>query len=152
MHHPRTLGVPRQKGEIILVSDASDVGGGSILFQFQDLNNEEIPTSAKVDGLNSDGSIRHNYPASCVLVPLGHWNWKWNDARVKYDVYQCELLAGILTLRSQFRILSGLPIIWFCDNKATKTFLDSPPPISARLRRWYTFLGHFLPHFLPLAR
>ena len=143
MSNPKTLGVPRQNGEIILVSDASDVGGGSVLFQIQDVNDEQVPPKCRVEGLHPDGSFKHTYPSTCRLVPLGHWNWKWNDARVKYDTYQRELLAGILTIGSQYRIIHGLPIIWFCDNQATKTFLEGPPPLSARLRRWYAFLGQF---------
>jgi len=150
MASPRTLGVPRRTGEIILVSDASDVGGGSILFQMQDINDEQIPPSCQVEGLNLDGSIRHTYPSTCRLVPLGHWNWKWNDSRVKYDTYQRELPAVILIIGSQYRIIHGLPIIWFCDNQATCTFLDSPPPLSARLRRWFAFLSQFRLKFIHL--
>ena len=34
------------------------------------------------DGLNRDGTLKHSYPDDkWVLVPLGHWNWKWNQAR-----------------------------------------------------------------------
>jgi hypothetical protein len=148
MSNPSVLGVPRREGEIVLISDASDLGGGSLLFQFQDLEEGEIPKQCRVDGMNPDGTLKHNYPSSCRLVPLGNFNWKWNEARSKYDVYQRELLAGILTLGSQFRIVSGLPIIWLCDNQATKTFLDGPPPMNPRLRRWYTFLSQFRLSFL----
>ena len=36
------LGVPRPKGEIILVTDACDVGGGGTLYQWQELNPNEL--------------------------------------------------------------------------------------------------------------
>ena len=40
-------------------------------------------------------------------------------------------------------MLAALPIIWFCDNQATRSFLDGSPPQNPRLRRWYTFLTLF---------
>ena len=36
------LGVPRPKGEIILITDACDVGGGGTLYQWQELNPAEL--------------------------------------------------------------------------------------------------------------
>ena len=91
--------------------------------------------------MDKQGNFVHTYTDDYRLVPLGHWNWKWNDARSKYDTYQRELLSGVLTLSSQFRIVASLPIIWLCDNQAVKTFIDSAPPSNARLRRWYVFLA-----------
>ena len=32
------LGVPRPKGGMVLISDASDVGGGGVIYQWQELN------------------------------------------------------------------------------------------------------------------
>ena len=47
------------------------------------------------EGLNRDGTLKHSYPDDkWVLVPLGHWNWKWNQARGNYFTYEQELLAG----------------------------------------------------------
>ena len=43
-------------------------------------------------------------------MPLGHWNWKWNQARSNYSIYDQELLAGILVLSSQSRLLGSNPI------------------------------------------
>ena len=38
------------------------------------------------DGLNRDGTLKHSYPDDkWVLVPLGHWNWKWNQAWGNYS-------------------------------------------------------------------
>ena len=85
----------------------------------------------------------HNYPESFRLVPLGHWNWKWNPARAKYLTYEQELLSGVLTIASQYRILSHLPIIWFCDHEALKNYLDKEPPTNHRQRRWYVYLSQF---------
>ena len=36
------LGVPRPKGEIVLITDASDVGGGGVIYQWQELNPAEL--------------------------------------------------------------------------------------------------------------
>ena len=44
-------------------------------------------------------------------------------------------------MATQYRIVSHQKVVWFCDNQATRSFLDSSPPINPRLRRWYTFLS-----------
>ena len=36
------LGVPRPKGEIVLITDASDLGGGGTIYQWQELNPAEL--------------------------------------------------------------------------------------------------------------
>ena len=103
----KCLGVPRAQGEIILVTDASNVGGGGTLFQWQALEKEEFDSAISqwgTEGLNRDGTLKHSYPDDkWVLVPLGHWNWKWNQARGNYSTYEQELLAGMLVLSSQAR-------------------------------------------------
>ena len=87
------LGVPRPKGEIVLITDASDVGGGGTIYQWQELNLAELThCHYHTSGLNRDGSLKHDYPTSeWRRVPLGHWNWKWNQARSNYSTYDQEL-------------------------------------------------------------
>ena len=36
------LGVPHPKGEIVLITDASDVGGAGTIYQWQELNPAEL--------------------------------------------------------------------------------------------------------------
>ena len=68
------------------------------------------------DGLNRDITLKHSYPDNkCVLVPLGHWNWKWNQPQGNYSSYEQELLAGMLELSSPSRFLGGNPVVWRCD-------------------------------------
>ena len=102
------LGVPRPKGEIVLITDASDVGGGGTIYQWQELNPAELThCHYRTSGLNRDGSLKHDYPTSeWRLVPLGHWNWKWNQARSNYSTHDQELLAGMLVLSSQSRLVA----------------------------------------------
>ena len=52
-------------------------------------------------------------------------------------------MSGILTLATQSRVVSHLPIVWFTDNEAVKYFLDKDPPINPRLGRAYLFLSQF---------
>ena len=138
-------GVARPKGQIVLITDASDEGGGGTIYQWQALNPAEpthchYPTS----GLNRDGSLKHDYPASeWRQVPLGHWNWKWKQARSNYSTYGQELLAGILVLSSQSRLLRSNPIVWLCDQEPVKSFQKGPPPKKAKLKRWWTYLSQF---------
>ena len=56
----KCLGMPRAQGEIILVTDASNVGGGGTLFQWQALEKEEFDSAISqwgTEGLNRDGTL-----------------------------------------------------------------------------------------------
>ena len=81
------------------MTDASNVGGGGTLFQWQALEKEEFDLAISqwgTEGLNRDGTLKYSYPDDkWVLVPLGHWNWKWNQARGNYSTYEQELIAGM---------------------------------------------------------
>ena len=139
------LGVPRPKGKIVLVTDASDVGGVGTIFHWQELNPAELThCHCRTSGLNRDGSLKHDYPTSeWRLVPLGHWNWKWNQARSNYSSYDQELLAGMLVLPSQSRLLGSNPTVWLCDQETVKSFQKGPPPEKAKVKRWRTYLSKF---------
>ena len=135
----KCLGLPRGQGEIILVTDVSNVGSGGTLFQWQALEKEEFNSAISqwgTEGLNRDGTLKHSYPDDkWVLVPLGHCNWKWNQARGNYSTYEQELLAGMLLLSSQARLLGSNPVVWLCDQEPVRTFQKGPPPEKAKLRR-----------------
>ena len=122
------LGVPRPKGGIVLITDASDVGRGGTIYQWQELNPAELTHHHYcTSGLKGDGSLKHDYPTSeWRLVPLGHWNWKWNQTRSNYSTYDQELLAGMLVLSSQSRLLGSNPIVWLCDHEPVKSFQRGP--------------------------
>ena len=134
------LGVPRSKGGIILITDASDVAGGGTIYQWQELNPAELThCHYRTSGLNGDSSRKHDYPTSeWRLVPLGPCNWKWNQARSNYSTYDQELLPGMLVLSSQSRLLGSDPIVWLCDQEPVKSFQKGPPPEKAKLKRWLT--------------
>ena len=141
----KCLGVPRAQGEIVLVTDASNIGGGGTLFQWQALEKEEFDSATSqwgTEGLNRDGTLKHSYPDDkWVLVPLGHWNWKLNQARGNYSTYEQELLAGMLVLSSQARLLGSNPVVWLCDQEPVRSFQKGSPPEKAKLRRWWTYLS-----------
>ena len=144
------LGVTRADGELVFISDASDEGGGSSLYQWQRINEggvERIRRELKTAGIDPDGSLKHTYDCNEYhLVPLGHWNWKWNSARSNYSVYERELLAGVLLLSLQTRLLADNPLVWLCDQASTSTFLKRLPPANPRLRRWWVFLSQLRLH------
>ena len=127
------------------MSDASNVCGGGTLFQWQALEKEKLDSAFSewgTDGLNRDGTLKHSYPDDkWVWVPLGHWNWKWNQARGNYSTYEQELLAGMLVLSSQSRLLGSNPVVWLCDQEPVRTFKKGPPPEKSKLRRWWTYLS-----------
>ena len=85
----KCLGVPWAQGEIILVTETSNVGGGGAMFQWQALEKEEFDSAISqwgTEGLNWDGTLKHSYPDDkWVLVPLGHCNLKWNQAKGNYS-------------------------------------------------------------------
>ena len=115
------------------------------MFQWQALEKEEFDSAISqwgTEGLNRDGTLKHSYPDDkWVLVPPGHWNWKWNQARGNYSTYEQELLAGMLVLSSQARLLGSNPVVWLCDQEPVRTFQKGPPPEKAKLQRWWTYLS-----------
>ena len=127
------------------MTDASNVGGGGALFQWQALEKEEFDSAVShwgTHGLNGDGTLKHSYPDDkWVLVPLGHCNWKWNHARSNYSTYEQELLAGMLVLSSQSENSGSNPVVWLCDQEPVRTFQKGPPPEKAKLRRCWTYLS-----------
>ena len=76
-------------------------------------------------------------------MPLGHWNWKLNQARSNYSTYDQELLAGMLVLSSQSRLLGSNRIVWLCDQEPVKSFQKNPPLENGKLKRWWTYLSEF---------
>ena len=69
-------------------------------------------------------------------MPLGHWNWKWNQARSNYSTYDQELLAGMLVLSSQSRLLGS-------NQEPVKSLQKVPPPEKAKVMRSWTYLSQF---------
>ena len=71
------LGGPCPKGEIVLITDASDVVRDGTIYQWQELNPAELThCHYRTARMNRDGSLKHHYPSNeWRLVPLGHWNW-----------------------------------------------------------------------------
>ena len=85
---PNKLGVPHPNGEILMVTDASDIGGGSTLFQWQPKNFSQVtPSKFQTSGVDSQENFTQDYQGDHHLVPLGHWNWKWSATRQKYPTY-----------------------------------------------------------------
>ena len=122
------LGVPCPKGEIILVTDACDVGEGGTLYQWQEPNKAGLSRCQfYTSGVNRDGTLKHDYTANeWRLLPLGHWNWKWNQGPSNQITYDQELMAGMLVLSSQTRLPGTIPIVWLCDQEAVKNLRRVP--------------------------
>ena len=114
------------------MTDASNVGGGGTLFQWQALQKEQFDSASSqcgTEGLNRDGTLKHSYPGDkWVVVPLGHWNSKSNQARGNYSDYEQGLLAGMLVLSSQARLLGSNPVVWLCDQELVRTFQKGRSP------------------------
>ena len=120
------------------------------MYQGQSINEgavERIRSELKTAGIDRDGSLKHTYDCNEFhLVPLGHWNWKWNSARSNYSVYERELLAVVLLLSSQTRLLADNPVVWLSDQASSSTFLKGLPPANPRLPRWWVFLSQLRLH------
>ena len=72
------LGVPQRYAEMILITDASNVGGGGTLLQWQRLTTDQckdIDYCLRVQGVTREGFIKSDSDTKeWRLVPLGHWN------------------------------------------------------------------------------
>ena len=62
-----------------------------------------------------------------------------------------ELLAGMLVLSSQSRLLGSNPIVRLCDQEPVKSFQKGPPPEKAKPKGWWTYLNQFrlIVHHIP---
>ena len=76
-------------------------------------------------------------------MPLGQWTLKWNQARYNHSTYGEELVAGILLLFSQSRLLGSSGIVWLCDQEPLKSCQKGPPPKKGKVKRWPTYLSQF---------
>ena len=135
----KCFGGPEAHGEFTLVTEASNVGRGGTLFQWQALEKEVFNSAIfqrGTDGLNRDGSLKHSYPEDkWVPVPLGHWNRKWKQARGNYSTYELQLLADMLVISSDSRLLGSNPLVWLCGQELVRNFQKGPRPGKAKLRR-----------------
>ena len=76
--------------------------------------------------------------AEMVLVRnVGH-RCQARQTRSNYSTYDQEVLAGMLVLSSQSRLLGPNPIVWLCDQEPVKSIQKGPPPGKAKLKRWWT--------------
>ena len=65
MANAKFVGVPKAEGESILVTDASNLGGGGTLFQWQALEGVEFNSAISqwsTDGLNQDVTLKQSCP------------------------------------------------------------------------------------------
>ena len=107
----RLLGTPAPEGEVVVITDASLVGGGGTFLQLQRIPGaaaKRIADELKTFGVNCDGSLKHNYdPQEFHLVPIGHWNWEWSSTRANYSTYERVLLSGVLLISGQSRLFGS---------------------------------------------
>ena len=52
-----TLRTPKNSSEIVMITDSSDLGGGSTIFQWQTLSKDQIPEKYCTSGANPDGTF-----------------------------------------------------------------------------------------------
>ena len=132
------------------MTDPGNVGGGGTLFRWEALEKEAFDSAISqwgTDRLNPDSTLKHSYPeAKWVLVPLAHWNSKRYQALGNYSTCEQELLAGMLVLSLQSRLLGSNGVVWLCDQEPVRTFQKGPPPEKAKLTRWWTYVSQ-----LPLS-
>ena len=72
----RLSGTPAPDGEFVVITDASVVGGGGSLLQWQRIPGaaaKRIADELRTVGVNRDGSLKHSYDSQEFhLVPIGH--------------------------------------------------------------------------------
>ena len=138
------MGTPAPDGELVVITDASLVGGGGTLLQWQRIPGaaaRRIAEELRTVRVNRDSSVKHNYDSQEFhLVPIGHWNRKWSSTRANYSTYERELLSGILLICGHSRLFGNNTVVWLCDQESTELFLEGAPPENRKLRRWWTFL------------
>ena len=113
--------VPVPGRPMVLVTDASEEGGGGTVLQLQQDENKEE-------------KVRF----------LGHWAWKWSGSRANYSIFDKELLAGVLLLAGQHQLLkSATSLLWMTDQSAIADFIKGEAPEMKRRCRWWYFLKQY---------
>ena len=130
---------------MILITDASNVGGGGTLLQWQKLTTDQckdIDYRLRVQGVTREGFIKCDSDSQ-GMAPSSTWplELEVKCSRLTLSHLREELLAGVLVLASQHRILGTNPIMWLCDQDCVKYFMERPPPDGKRLRRWWVYLS-----------
>ena len=138
----RLLGTPAPEGKIVVITDASLVGGGGTVLQWQQISGvaaKRIAEELRTVEVNRDGLLKHIYdPQEYHLVPIGHWNWKWSSTRANYSTFERELLSAILLISRQSRLFGSNLVVWLCDQESTETFQKGAPPGHRTLRLLWT--------------
>ena len=142
----RVLGTHNSEGEFVVLTDASLVGGGDTLFQWQKLPELGVYIFAdelqKTLRINRDVTLKHkNEPRRWHLVPIGYWNTKWSSTRANYSTYERELLPGILLLSGQRRLLGTNLMVGLFDQECREYFLKGDAPENQKLRRLRTYFA-----------
>ena len=102
-----------------MVIDASDIGGGSTLFQWQTKDFSQVtPSKVQTSGVDSQVNFTQDYQGDHHLVPLGHWNWKWSPTRQKYQTYENKKFwPAFSPLQANFALLPIAKLFGFVTIK-----------------------------------
>ena len=97
------LRVLRPKGEIVLITDASDVGGVGTIYQWHEVNRTELThCHYHTSGLNRDGSLKHDY------LPVSGGSYHW-DTGIENGTKRVPITAPMTR--------NSWPVCWcFCHN------------------------------------
>ena len=137
----RLFGTPAPDSEFVVITEASLVGGGGTVLQWQRIPGaaaKRIADGLRTVGVSRDGSLNHKYhPRELHLVPIGHWNWKWSSTRANYSTYERELLSGILLISGQSRLFGSHSVVSLCDQESPEPFSEGAPPENQKLRHLF---------------
>ena len=137
-----SLGVPRAQGEIILVTDVSNVGGGGELSKWQALEKDEYDSAiAQLVLMDSTETVLSSTATLTTNGSRFPWVIGSGNGTGPYSTYEQELLAGMLVLSSQSRLLGSSLLVWMCNQEPVRTFQKGPPPEEAKLQCWWTYLS-----------
>ena len=138
--------------EYVLMTDASDVAAGAVLFQWQydpstaatQLTPEEAE-ELKHDAFSTLHRARVN--GGYRLRLIGFYSKTFHKAQRNYAIFHKEAASIVLAMRHWHRLLAGRPVVVYTDNTVASSMISNKAASQPeRLQRWGIELSAYLPH------
>ena len=151
-HHPDFRD---PNAELVLMTDASTVAAGAVLFQWQrDSGTDERPAAPPMETYEGDdfaSTLQKRVSTGYTLRVLGYYSKTFNDTQRNWAIFDKEAASIILALNHWHRLIAGRPTTVYTDNTVAASMMTNHKmPRPPRLQRWGVIIGSYMP-FLRVA-
>jgi hypothetical protein len=139
--------------EYVMMTDASKLAAGAVLFQWQRKHDKNEPWPANLKFKNGPDAPefatmhKDRLAAGYRLVCIGYFSKTFHESQKNWATFDKEAGAILLACAQWRRLITGRPCTVYTDNTVAKSLLYNysigRPP---RLQRWGIELGTYLPY------